>query len=99
MWIVLTAFGTQGDVHSLIAIALKMRRRGHQPVLAGPEIFRAKIEPLDLSLRRLAQAQSDDPTHVNLRQVLQSIRGWFPPCYGKERWDFGDGCIAAAMSP
>ncbi len=48
MRIVLTTFGTLGDVHPLIAIALEMRRRGHVPVLAVPEIFRPKIEPLGL---------------------------------------------------
>jgi rhamnosyltransferase subunit B len=48
MRIVLTTFGTLGDVHPLIAIALEMRRRGHSPVLAVPEIFRPKIEPLGL---------------------------------------------------
>ena len=48
MRIVLTTFGTLGDVHPLIAIALEMRRRGHVPVLAVPAIFRPKIEPLDL---------------------------------------------------
>jgi UDP:flavonoid glycosyltransferase YjiC (YdhE family) len=46
MRMVLTTFGTLGDVHPLIAVALEMRRRGHTPVLAVPEIFRAKIEPL-----------------------------------------------------
>ncbi|MGA9718543.1 MAG: glycosyltransferase [Acidobacteriaceae bacterium] len=53
MRIVLTTFGTLGDVHPLIAIALEMRRRGHVPVLAVPEIFRLKIEPLGLEFFRV----------------------------------------------
>jgi UDP:flavonoid glycosyltransferase YjiC (YdhE family) len=48
MRIVLTTFGTLGDVHPLIAVALEMRRRGHVPVMAVPAIFRPKIEPLGL---------------------------------------------------
>jgi rhamnosyltransferase subunit B len=53
MRIVLTTFGTLGDVHPLIAVALEMRRRGHTPVLAVPEIFRAKIEPLGLQFAKV----------------------------------------------
>jgi hypothetical protein len=48
MRIVLSSFGTLGDIHPLIALSLELRRRGHHPVLAVPEIFRSKILPLDL---------------------------------------------------
>lgn len=48
MRIVLSTFGTFGDVNPLIALALELRRRGHRPVLAVPEMFRAKIEPLGI---------------------------------------------------
>ncbi|MFL6428970.1 MAG: glycosyltransferase [Acidobacteriaceae bacterium] len=53
MRIVLTTFGTLGDVHPLIAVALEMRRRGHTPVLGVPEIFRAKVEPLGLEYAQI----------------------------------------------
>ena len=48
MRIVLTSFGTLGDIHPLIAVALELRRRGHVPVLAVPEIFRSRIVSLGL---------------------------------------------------
>jgi len=48
MRIVLSTFGTFGDVNPLIALALELKRRGHRPALAVPEMFRAKIEPLGL---------------------------------------------------
>lgn len=48
MRIVLSTFGTFGDVNPLIALALELKRRGHVPVLAVPEMFRAKIEPLGI---------------------------------------------------
>ncbi|WP_158752268.1 glycosyltransferase [Acidobacterium sp. S8] len=48
MRIVLSTFGTFGDVNPLIALALELKRRGHQPVLAVPEMFRPKIEPLGI---------------------------------------------------
>lgn len=48
MRIVFSTFGTFGDVNPLIALALELKRRGHRPVLAVPEMFRPKIEPLDI---------------------------------------------------
>lgn len=49
MRIVLSTFGTFGDVNPLIALALELKRRGHRPALAVPEMFRNKIEPLGIS--------------------------------------------------
>lgn len=49
MRIVLSTFGTFGDVNPLIALALELKRRGHRPSLAVPEMFRAKIEPLGIN--------------------------------------------------
>ena len=48
MRIVLSTFGTFGDVNPLIALALELKRRGHRPALAVPEMFRPKIKPLGL---------------------------------------------------
>ncbi len=61
MRIVLSTFGTFGDVNPLIALALELKRRGHRPVLAVPEMFRAKIEPLEITFFpvRPDQDQSD----------------------------------------
>lgn len=65
MRIVLTTFGTLGDVHPLIAVALELRRRGHTPVLAVPEIFRQKIEPLGLCFAKVGPTLNpDDPQQV-----------------------------------
>jgi UDP:flavonoid glycosyltransferase YjiC (YdhE family) len=46
--IVFSTFGTLGDVNPLIALAIELKRRGHHPVLAVPEMFRPKIEPLGI---------------------------------------------------
>jgi rhamnosyltransferase subunit B len=65
MRIVLTTFGTLGDVHPLIGVALEMRQRGHTPVLAVPEIFRPKIEPLGLAFAKVGPTLNpDDPQQV-----------------------------------
>ena len=42
--IVLNTFGSFGDVHPYMAIALELKRRGHEPVIATMESYREKIE-------------------------------------------------------
>ncbi len=42
--IVLNTFGSLGDIHPFLAIAIELRRRGHQVTVATSEIYRAKIE-------------------------------------------------------
>ena len=44
MRIVLNTFGSFGDIHPYMAIALELQTRGHEPVLATPESYREKIE-------------------------------------------------------
>ena len=48
MRIVLSNIGTFGDINPLIAIALELKRRGHQPVIAVPAIYGPKIVPLGI---------------------------------------------------
>jgi rhamnosyltransferase subunit B len=72
MRIVFTTFGTFGDVNPLIALALEMRRRGHQPVLAVPEMFRPKIEPLGIDFHRVRPDQ--DPHDSRLVAMIYDIK-------------------------
>jgi len=58
MRIVLTTFGTFGDVNPLIGLSLELKRRGHAPVLAIPEMFREKIEPLGIEFARVRRPGS-----------------------------------------
>ena len=44
MRIVLNTFGSFGDIHPYMAIAMELQRRGHTPVVATMEIYREKIE-------------------------------------------------------
>jgi hypothetical protein len=54
-----------GRCAPLIAVALEMRRRGHTPVLAVPEIFRPKVEPLGLEFARVGPTLNpEDPQQV-----------------------------------
>lgn len=46
MKIVLSTFGSFGDVHPYVAIALELKKRGHRPVIATSEGYREKMEAL-----------------------------------------------------
>lgn len=49
--IVLTTFGSLGDLHPYIAIALGLRARGHEAVIATSAYYRQKIESLGIGFR------------------------------------------------
>ena len=44
MRIVLNTFGSFGDIHPYMAIAMELQRRGHSPVIATMEGYREKVE-------------------------------------------------------
>lgn len=41
--IVLTTFGSYGDIHPYLGIAAELRARGHRPVIATSELYRDKL--------------------------------------------------------
>ncbi|MBT9331972.1 glycosyltransferase [Paracidobacterium acidisoli] len=72
MRIVFSTFGTFGDVNPLIALSLELKRRGHTPVLAVPEMFRAKIEPLGIPFHAVRPDQ--DPNDTRLVAMIYDIK-------------------------
>jgi len=42
--IVLNTFGSFGDLHPYLALAIELKRRGHRPVVATSEVYRTKVE-------------------------------------------------------
>lgn len=46
--IVLSTFGSFGDIHPYIAIAVELQRRGHRPVIATSEVYREKMEAIGI---------------------------------------------------
>lgn len=47
--IVLSTFGSYGDIHPYMAIALELQARGHAPVIATGALYREKIEGIGLN--------------------------------------------------
>ena len=72
MRIVFSTYGTFGDVNPLVALALELKRRGHRPVLAVPEMFRPKIEPLGIEFARVRPDQ--DPNDTRLIAMIYDIK-------------------------
>ncbi len=72
MRIVFSTYGTFGDVNPLIALSLELKRRGHTPVLAIPEMFRPKVEPLGIGFAPVRPEQ--DPSDTRLIAMIYDIK-------------------------
>lgn len=72
MRIVLSNIGTYGDTNPLIALALELKRRGHVPVMALPNVYRPKIEPLGLEFRAIRP--DIDPTNSILVEMVYDVK-------------------------
>ncbi len=51
--ILIHAFGSYGDIHPYMGLALELRRRGHEPVIATSPIYRQKIEAEGIAFRAI----------------------------------------------
>ena len=51
MRILFSTFGSLGDLHPYLAIALEAQKRGHEPIIATAPKYRAKVENLSLLFR------------------------------------------------
>lgn len=72
MRIVLSNIGTFGDVNPLIAVALELKRRGHQPVMAVPAVYESKIVPLGLEFHPVRP--DIDPKNTLLAEMIYDVR-------------------------
>src|ERR1700741_3844162 len=72
MRIVFSTYGTFGDTNPLIALALELKRRGHTPVMAVPEVYRQKIAPLGLEFHAIRP--DIDPTNNVLVEMVYDIK-------------------------
>lgn len=76
--IVLSTFGSFGDVHPYIAIALELKARGHAPLIATSEVYREKMEAAGIPFHPV---RPDMPSHdqpedlIRLAEDLVDPRG------------------------
>jgi UDP:flavonoid glycosyltransferase YjiC (YdhE family) len=74
--VVLTTFGSLGDLHPYIAVALGLKARGHEAVIATSAAYRHKVEALGLGFRAVRPDHPDldaDPGLV--RRLLDRRQG------------------------
>jgi rhamnosyltransferase subunit B len=80
--IVISTFGSFGDVHPYVAIALELKRRGHRPVIATSEIYREKTDALGLELYPVPP---DLPGYERPAEVARIVAEMVDPKKGPER--------------
>ncbi len=77
--VVISTFGSFGDVHPYVAVALELKRRGHRPVIATSEIYREKMDALGLELHPMPPDLPgyDRPDEVSrmVSDLMDSKRG------------------------
>jgi rhamnosyltransferase subunit B len=74
--IVLTTFGSLGDLHPYIAIALGLKALGHETIIATSGYYRQKIESLGIGFRAVRPDPPDPETNLDLmRRVMDRRTG------------------------
>jgi rhamnosyltransferase subunit B len=74
--IVLTTFGSLGDLHPYIAIALGLQNRGHEAVIATGGYYRQKIEGQGIGFRAVRPDYPDlDADPDLIRRIMDQRKG------------------------
>jgi len=75
--IILTTFGSYGDVHPYMALAMELQSRGHQPVIATSELYREKMETAGFDFvpvrPNLPPPEDQDPELIE--RVMHPMKG------------------------
>ena len=74
MRILITSWGSFGDVYPYVGLALALKSRGHWPVIAMPEFYRALIETLGFEFRAVGPMIDPDDRDT-IARVMDPIRG------------------------
>jgi rhamnosyltransferase subunit B len=72
--IVLTTFGSLGDLHPYIAIALGLEARGHEAILATSGFYRGKVEALGIGFRAVRPDMPDLDADPGLMRRIMDRR-------------------------
>lgn len=72
--LVLAPYGSLGDLHPFLALAIEMRRRGHEIILCTLEVYREKIEMLGFKLFPMRPRISPDDREL-AREMMDTRNG------------------------
>src|SRR5205814_6863873 len=82
MRIVISTFGSFGDIHPYVAIALELKARGHTPVIATSDIYREKMDAIEIDFQPV---RPDMPSYDQPDKVAELIEGAMDAREGGER--------------
>ena len=68
--ILLATFGSLGDLHPYLALAMELKARGHEPLVATHGVYREKIEALGISFHAV---RPDAPNVVGLPEIMKDF--------------------------
>jgi MGT family glycosyltransferase len=113
MKIVLTSWGSFGDLHPYMALALELQRRGHHPVIATIPSYREKVEragisfhpvrpdfpPLDqiTDIIRRAVDAREGPRYIWTRMIAPYLRETYEDTLAAVRADGGADLLVSHM--
>ena len=72
--ILITSWGSFGDVYPYAALALALRARGHDPIIATAEFFRPLFDSLDIEFHPVGPAIDPDD-QATIERILDPVRG------------------------
>jgi rhamnosyltransferase subunit B len=76
MRIVFTPWGSLGDLHPYLAVAVEMKRRGHDVLLATSEVYREKVEGEGIAFRCVRPDMRrfvEDPERI--AKIMHPLKG------------------------
>ncbi|MEA3153128.1 MAG: rhamnosyltransferase subunit [Betaproteobacteria bacterium] len=76
--IVFATFGSLGDLHPYLAIALELKRRGHRPLIVTTDVHRAAVESEDIEFAPMR------PNVEDMGDPAELVRKLFHPTQGPE---------------
>lgn len=80
--IVISTFGSFGDLHPYVAIALELKARGHTPVVATSEVYREKMEAQGIEF---CPVRPEMPSYDQPEELGKLVEGLMDPREGTER--------------
>jgi rhamnosyltransferase subunit B len=74
--VVFTTFGSLGDLHPYVAVALGLQARGHEAVVATSGYYRQKIEALGIGFQALRPDHPDPDKYPDIfRRIMDRRKG------------------------
>jgi rhamnosyltransferase subunit B len=71
--IVISTFGSFGDIHPYVAIALELKARGHTPIIATSEVYREKMDALSIDFHPVRPPMPSYDDAEEIGKVIEDV--------------------------